>query len=134
MPTQKVLRQSVSFAAPPETIYRALMDSKLHARFTGDKAKVSPKVGGAVSAFDGYISAFNVELVPNRRIVQAWRGSDWPDGAWSIASFELAPQAGGKTKLTFTHLGIPPKHFASISSGWQEHYWEPLKQLLAGEL
>jgi hypothetical protein len=33
-----------------------------------------------------FLTAFNVEIVANRRIVQAWRGSDWPKGAYSIAT------------------------------------------------
>jgi hypothetical protein len=31
----------------------------------------------------------NIELIPNRRIVQAWRAKPWEGGIYSIAKSEL---------------------------------------------
>ena len=42
----------------------------------------------------------NVELLPNHRIVQAWRVVTWPEGVYSIAKFELKPHGSG-TQLVF---------------------------------
>jgi hypothetical protein len=38
--------------------------------------------------FGGDISGRNVELVPGRRAVQAWRSNAWPEGVYSIVRFE----------------------------------------------
>lgn len=124
-----VIRQSVTFRATPHAVYEALMDSRKHARFTGDQAQISRKVGGAISAYGDYITGTNLELVPDEKIVQAWHASDWPEGHLSRVIFKLTPIKGG-TRLTFTHRGVPDKEIASIKQGWIEHYWQPLKALL----
>jgi activator of HSP90 ATPase len=92
--------------------------------------KMSPHVGGAFSLFDGYIIGRQVELVPNDRIVQAWRVQNWPRGLYSIARFELSEQAG-VTTIEFDHTGFPKGAAEHLASGWQEHYWDPLTKVLA---
>jgi len=123
------IRQTVTFRAAPKDVYEALMDSRTHARFTGAKASISRKVGGKISAYDGYVSGTNLELVENRKIVQSWRAGDWPEGHESRVAFTLAKVPGG-TRLTFAHSGVPDAQYASIKEGWIEFYWEPMKKLL----
>src|SRR6202166_2890854 len=53
---------------------------------------ISRPVGGTVTPFAGHIVGRHVELVPNDRIVQAWRVVDWEPGRYSIARFELVEQ------------------------------------------
>jgi len=66
------IHQEVVFKAKPSDVFGALMDSRRHAAFTKNgAAKVSKKVGGAFSAHGGYVSGINVDLVENKRIVQA---------------------------------------------------------------
>ena len=50
--------------APPAAIYDAWVNSRAHSAMTGSKATQSPRVGANVSAWDGYISGKNLELVP----------------------------------------------------------------------
>ena len=59
----RIIRQSATFHAAPHAVYEALMDSRQHAKFTGSPARMSRKVGGAISAFGGYISGTNLELL-----------------------------------------------------------------------
>jgi len=91
---------------------------------------ISPDVGGAFSLFGGIILGRHVELVPNTRIVQAWRVSYWNPGAYSIARFELVEQGAG-TKIVFDHTGFPKGDAEHLASGWKAHYWEPLAKFLA---
>jgi activator of HSP90 ATPase len=128
----KTIRQTATFKAAPEVVYEMLMDSRRHAKFTGDKARISREVGGKIMAYDGYIDGLNLEIVPNRKIVQSWRGSDWPEGHYSKATFALAKVKGG-TRLTFTQSGIPEDQVEPIKEGWKEHYWDKMKALLAAE-
>jgi len=125
----KLIRQMVTFTASPHAVYEALMDSHKHARFTQGAAKISRKVGGAISAYDGYISGSNLELTPDAKIVQAWRGSDWPEGHMSKVTFRLAPVTGG-TQLSFTHSNVPDNEVESIRQGWIDNYWVPMKAML----
>ena len=83
------IRQEVTFKAKPETIYRMLMDAKAHSAFTGGPVELMNEIGGKLSAFGGAITGINIELVPNKRIVQMWRAGDWPEGHYSTATFEL---------------------------------------------
>jgi activator of HSP90 ATPase len=127
----RTIRQSVTFQCSPHEVYEALMDSRKHARFSGAAARISRKVGGVISAYDGYIEGVNLELVPSRKIVQRWRASDWPEGATSVVRFTLA-KAGTRTRLTFAHSGVPASQYASLRQGWIEFYWKPMKRMLEG--
>jgi uncharacterized protein YndB with AHSA1/START domain len=126
----KEIKQRLTLNAPPSAVYDALMSSQSHAAFTGDKARISKKVGGKFSAYGPYIQGVNVELIEGARIVQAWRGKNWDEGEYSIATFALAPAPGNNTKLVFTQTGVPNKHHKSISQGWKDMYWTKLKSYL----
>jgi activator of HSP90 ATPase len=125
-----VIRQVVTLPAKPHLVYEALMDSRKHSRIIGMKASISRKVGGAFTTFDGGIVGSNLELEPDRRIVQEWRGEDWPAGHFSRVTFTLARAPKG-TRLTLTHSAVPAQSEKSIRKGWQEFYWEPLAKFLA---
>ena len=81
-------------------------------------------------AGDGYIEGKHVELIPNRKIVQHWRGSDWPIEHYSKATFSFSPAGRNRTKMVFTQTGIPEEQFESIKQGWIEYYWKPLEEFL----
>jgi len=123
------LHQEVDIKASPQRIYEVLLDSKQFAAFTALPAEIDPKAGGAFSMFGGLIVGRNVELVPNQRIVQAWRPTSWDSGVYSIVKFELKEQ-GSETKVVLDHTGFPEGKFGGLDSGWRERYWEPIKKFL----
>ena len=82
----KNIRQTATFKASPHEVYEALMDAKKHSDFTGEDAKISRKVGGKFTIYGGEIDGTNLELVPDKKIVQSWRYSDWPEGHYSTAA------------------------------------------------
>jgi activator of HSP90 ATPase len=129
----KEIKQQVTFDATPHAVYDALLDSKQHAAFTGDTARASKKVGARFRSYGTYIEGVNVELVEGKRIVQAWRASDWPKGAYSIATFSLDLAPKGKTKLVFTQTGVPNAQHKSITQGWKDYYWKPMKLYFASK-
>ncbi|HEX3969386.1 MAG TPA: SRPBCC family protein [Edaphobacter sp.] len=125
------IHQEIDFKASPQRIYEALLSSKDFASFTGAPAEIDPKAGGAFSLFGGAIVGRNVELIPNQRIVQAWRPTgDFPEGTYSLVEIALKPQGSG-TRLILDHTGFPEGHYDHLSAGWPSHYWEPLKKFLA---
>ncbi|HMD59860.1 MAG TPA: SRPBCC family protein [Opitutaceae bacterium] len=126
----KTIRHKVTIGAVPKKVYGALTNEKKHAKFTKAPASISRKVGGAFTCYGGHLTGINLELVPARRIVQSWRAKGWPAGVHSIVSFALSRKAGGKTTLTFTHVGVPDSEFKSINEGWRTFYWRPLKKHL----
>lgn len=139
----EVIHQEVSFKVSRKRVYEALTDAKQFTKVvqlsaavqsgmvpSGKSAEVSPEVGGAFSAFGGHITGRHVELVPNERIVQAWRAASWGPGQYSIARFELVEQGSG-TKLVFDHTGFPQGQAAHLAEGWKGNYWEPLEKYFA---
>jgi activator of HSP90 ATPase len=125
----KTIRQSVTFKASAHEVYEALMDSKKHSAFTGSEVQMSTKVGSEFSVYGGDIQGYNLELVPDKKIVQSWRYSDWPQGHYSKATFSLKEVSGG-TRLTFTQTGVPEEFYDDIAQGWRDYYWEPMKEML----
>ena len=115
------------FKATPHQVYEALMDAKQHARFSGDTATISRKVGGTFSAYGGYITGKNIKLVQDEKILQEWIASDFPQGHTSTATFIFKAVKGG-TKLLFTHAYVPPAQYESLKQGWIDYYWEPMKE------
>lgn len=123
----KTIRQTATFNASPEEVYEILMDSGKHSKLTGGKASISRKEGGNFSAYDGYCSGKNLELIPGKKIVQSWRASEWEEGHYSKATFSLSKTKTG-TKLAFTQTNVPLKYYNSIKKGWIDYYWAPMKK------
>lgn len=140
--TAESIHQEPVIKASRRRVYEALIDTKQFdkviqlsgvmqsMRLGNAPTEISREVGGPFTLFGGYISGRNVELVPNQRIVQAWRTGGWDPGVYSIARFELAEQGSG-TKIMFDHTGFPKGEAEVLASGWKAHYWEPLEKLLA---
>lgn len=125
----KTIRQQVTIGALAHDVYEALMDSRKHSRFSGAAAKINRKVGGVISAYGGYITGANLELVPDKKIRQRWHAADFPEGHDSEVTFSLN-ETGGKTTIAFTHKGVPVDSYASIKQGWNDYYWTPMKKML----
>jgi activator of HSP90 ATPase len=92
--------------------------------------QIDARPGGAFALFGGYITGFNLELVPDARLVQAWRSGGWKPGEYSIATFVLEPR-GASTRLVFDHAGFPGDDTAHLAEGWRGNYWTPLAKVLS---
>jgi len=123
------IHQEIDFNASPDRLYEALLDPKQFTAFSGRPASINREVGGAFSIFGGHIIGRNLELIPNQRIVQAWRVVTWPEGIYSIARFEIKPQGTG-TRVLFDHVGFPEGLHDHLAEGWESNYWLLLKKYL----
>lgn len=143
--TRESIHQEVMFKASRKRVYSALIDSGQFDRVSrlgaamksgmslGSKpTAISGAVGGAFTLFGGHIIGRHIELVPNQRIVQAWRVANWDAGIYSIAKFELSDEASN-TKLAFDHTGFPNGQGQHLADGWKANYWEPLEKFLGGD-
>ena len=108
-------------------LYNALMSSREHTDFTGASANIENKVGGKFSAWDDYIEGENLELEPDKKIVQKWRASDWPEGEWSEARFDFQDSKDG-CELIFNQAGVPEEMVKDVEQGWIDYYWQPLRK------
>lgn len=124
MPEQ--LSLTVILPATPKEVYTAWMDSYEHSACTGGEADIDPVVGGAYTAWDGYISGTTLALEPFSRIVQSWRTTEFPEGA-PDSQIELKLEAEGKgCKLELIHTEIPDGQATQYDQGWKEYYFEPM--------
>ena len=114
--------------ATPQQIYDAWLDSRGHTKMTGSAARAKPVEGATFSAWGGYIKGKNLTLEPGRRIVQSWRTTKFAqqDQASQIEVL-LEPVPEG-TRLTLHHTNVPDGHAGYQDGGWQQHYFEPMKQ------
>ncbi len=118
------------FPASPREIYDAWLSSA-HGKMVGSTATVDPRVGGAFTAWDGYIRGTTLELEPYRRIVQAWRTTEFSAASPDSRLELLLEQVEGGTRLTIRHTEIPEGQSASLEQGWIDHYFRPMKEYFA---
>ncbi len=124
------IKQSVSIKASAASIYKALTSEAQFAMFTSTPAEISAEEGGAFSCFGGEIIGRQIELIPDSRIVQAWRVKNmWPEGIYSIVRFDI-DEAGDLTTVELTQDGQPEDAVEHLEPGWHKMYWDPLKAYL----
>ena len=140
---EEAIHQEPVFKAGRKRVYEALTQTNQFAKVVelsaamksgGMKTGAAPvaisrEAGGTFSAFGGYITGRQVELVTNERIVQVWRAGSWDPGSYSIARFVLV-ESGGETKIKFDHTGFPKGQAEHLAEGWRVNYWEPLAKVL----
>ncbi len=126
------IHQEVVIDADRARVYKALTDATQFGELTGTgTVTLVDEPGAEFSLFGGHITGRNVDLDPDRRLVQAWRAASWPEGVYSIVNFELKSDGPGATKLVFDHTGFPEASHDELDGGWVKMYWEPLKRYLS---
>lgn len=123
-----IITNKLTLNALPKEIYELLLDPQKHAELTGGEVTINPVVQGKFSIFDGYCRGYNIELIPDKKIVQAWNFAEdgWPEDHFSICTFELS-EKGNKTELNFTQTKIPAHKSEDLKNGWKEFYWGPME-------
>jgi activator of HSP90 ATPase len=137
------IHQEVVFKTSPARLYEALTDAGIFQKVViasgaiksmalqSMPAQISLEPGGAFALFGGYITGRQLELEPGVRIIQVWRSASWAPHLYSIARFEISKHPDG-AKLVFDQTGFPSDEAQSLAMGWRQHYWAPLKTVLAG--
>jgi uncharacterized protein YndB with AHSA1/START domain len=142
--TSEAIHQEPVFKANRQRVYEALTDAKRFDKVVqlgaamkageipaSNPTLISREVGGPFSLFGGLIVGRHIDLVPNQRVVQAWRAAaEWKPGVYSIAKFELVEEGTG-TRIVFDHRGFPDGDWEHLAAGWKGNYWEPLAKYLA---
>ncbi|HJW41642.1 MAG TPA: SRPBCC domain-containing protein [Rhizomicrobium sp.] len=138
----EAIHQEIDFDVPRARVYGVLLDAKafygvvkLGRAYKSNAlpdipASIDPTEGGAFALFGGFIQGRNVELVPGKRIVQAWREESWDKGAYSLVRFAFEDRSAG-CRIVFDHTGFPKGAGGHLSSGWYADYWDPMRAYLA---
>jgi uncharacterized protein YndB with AHSA1/START domain len=127
------IKVSAVIPADPKAVYDAWMSSKGHGEMTGSGAKITARVGGTFTAWDGYISGKTRELEPGSRILQSWRTTDFEKGEPDSSLEVLLTKAAGGTRVTLVHAKIPAGHGAEYRKGWIDFYFKPMKEYFASK-
>lgn len=120
-----------TFNTNAETIYKAWLSTNGHTEITGSPAKVDGVVNGAFTAWDGYIWGTFLELEENKKIIQAWRTSEFPDDAEDSRVEVLLEEKDGKTKLTLIHANMPEDQVEGYKQGWEDFYFKPMREFFS---
>jgi len=122
------------FPHAPETIWKTLTSGALMARWlmaptgfeavAGNRFTYQTKPGGA---WDGVIHCEVLEVVPNQRLVYAWKGGHEQNVGYgatldTVVTFSLSKAENG-TRLRLVHAGfVMPRNesaFKTMGDGWK---------------
>ncbi len=117
---------TTTIPAVAREIYDAWLDSEAHSDMTGSDAVMSDELGAEVSAWDGYITGRNLELVPGERIVQSWRTTEFDDDDEDSIITITLEEADDGTVLTLEHSNVPDAQRSYEEGGWQSSYFDPM--------
>jgi len=119
---------SKTFNTSVTNLYEAWLDSEIYSNMTGAAAEISNQVGGDFTAWDGYILGKNLELVPNKRIKQSWRTTEFldqqKDSVVEIIFKELKPNV---TEVTLEHTHLTDED-TEYEQGWEDFYFKPMEE------
>jgi len=122
------LELSVKIPVSPEQLYKDWLDSDAHTNFTGGEAIIDSSLNGSYTAWDNYISGKNLELEPHTRILQSWRTTEF-DESDEDSMLEITFEPAGKACiLHLKHWNIPEGQGSRYKTGWEEHYFDPMKE------
>ena len=109
---------TVEIDAPPEAVFKTLIDPEEMNRWIASHAVVEPHVGGRYDLGWGGMGPEKIlELVPNARLSIADAAGP-EDQTPNILTWTLEG-SGGRTRLTLVHSGFAPDHDNSgIYTGW----------------
>lgn len=123
----KTVQQSYLINAPTEKVWQALIDPKIIDKWGASPSKMSEKEGAGFSFWGGDIHGNNIEVIPNKKLVQEWMAGEWDN--FSRVTFALSKE-GDKTRVDLLHEDVPDNEAKGIEDGWKRYYLDPLKELL----
>jgi activator of HSP90 ATPase len=130
-PMSKTITQKIIFKnTTPKTLYELYMDARKHSAVTGGKAVITKKEGAKFSSYDKYITGKNLQLIKDKLIVQSWRASDWKDTDMDSTFILSFTQKGNDVIMEMVHANVPDEQAKSLTKGWDEYYWKPMKGYL----
>lgn len=113
--------------ADPEEVFAALTVPFQIELWSGYPADMKAEVGYVFSLWEGDITGVNLEIVPNRLLVQEWFFGEQEEQ--SVVRITLQKVKMG-TKVMLHHTHIPDDVYEEITEGWREYYWGSIKGML----
>jgi uncharacterized protein YndB with AHSA1/START domain len=120
----KLVVQELTISAPPDVVYRYLVDPAWFVEWMADTATLDPTPGGQIRwthAIGDTCSGTFVELVPNRRVVFSYGWErvevEIPPGS-TVVEIDLHPAGPDTTRLRLVHRGLDDLAADAHHGGW----------------
>lgn len=123
----RTIHQTYHIDAPVSKVWEALVDPKVIEIWSGDKVEMKAELGFNWKLWSGQMHGENVQVVPEKKLVQTWLTDDLPPT--SMVTFTLSESEDG-TDLELLHENVSDEEFENYSLGWDEHYCGAIKELL----
>ena len=111
--------------ASVEEVYNALTNPFTLELWTGYPAEMDTRPGGLFSLWEGDIQGQNLEIVPNKKIVQEWFFGEQEEP--SIVTIKLFSDKKG-VKVHLQHTNIPEEAYDNMKEGWNDFYFGNLQR------
>lgn len=131
----QVIEMAFDLAKPPATVWRALTEPALLAKWVMPNDIVAV-VGHAFTfrsepqpGWDGIIQSTVLEVVPHEKLAYTWVSG----GIDTVVTWSLAPTPDGGTRLQLSHAGFQPSQgqaAAGANWGWKK-FGATLAEVLA---
>ncbi|XP_071963527.1 activator of 90 kDa heat shock protein ATPase homolog 1-like [Antedon mediterranea] len=115
------------FLCAVEDIYKVLTDKNRVEAFTRSSVQMEATKGGKFSLFGGNVTGVFLELEMDKKIVQKWRFSNWPEAHYSIVTMNLSQGSDGAV-VDLVQTGVPDKEVERTKQGWKENFWGRIRQ------
>lgn len=117
----------LKIAADREDVFAALTNPFQIELWSGYPADMKAERGYVFSLWDGDICGINLEVVPNKKLVQEWFFGE--NEKISVVTLTLKKEDNA-TYVVLNHTNIPEEVEEEIIEGWKKHYLGSLKDML----
>lgn len=125
----KTIKQTYLINSSADKVWQVLTNMEQIEKWEGGPAKMDDKVGTEFSLWGGEIWGKNLEVVPNKKLVQDWWSKGEIKDKPSKVIFNLTEE-DGKVKLELIQTDVPDEFEKDLDDGWRNFYLTPLKILL----
>ena len=123
----KEFKKYFKIQASVQDVYNAIVNPNMIELWSGDEAIMDDQVGTEFSLYDGSITGKNLEIEPEKKIVQQWYFGEQEEA--SIVTIKLHADKDA-TSVEIRQTNIPDDAYENIVEGWSEAYIEPIMDLL----
>lgn len=123
----KVIKQQYLIDSTPRKVWKALTDPIKIAEWGAGPAKMTAEQGVKFSLWKGQVFGTNLEVIPNKKLVQEWWGGRWDEP--TTVTFDLI-EKDGKTQIKVVQENVPEEAHDELKNGWKKRYLGPLKTYL----
>lgn len=123
----KVIRLEYKIKAPIEKVWKCLVDAAEIEKWGAGAATMDDKAGTEFKLWGGDVYGRNLQVIPNKSLMQEWYGGKWEKPSKVI--FVLTEIKGG-TLVYLHHEGVPEHEYEAIKDGWKRYYLGEIKKYL----